>query len=157
MFIDSSLEFADAEDVNDGTGFSVIGDVKDVRPVGVSDNALADLSAGEPLYVVIEVAENLAGPTSYELRFYTHTASTGVTSGVQMWTTGTVLTADFVVGKRWIFSLPEHEDGYERYLAIAGARTGNAVTTGQINAYITKDVRNWTGTATRVPATDPAN
>lgn len=158
MFIDSNLEMCDNTGVNDNTAFQLIGSVIDVRPVGVSDNTLADLSVGEPLYLVIQVTESLAGPTSYELRFYTHDQTTGVTGGPQLWTSEAITTANFVAGLTYIIPLPSDPNAYERYLGIGGAKVGaGAITAGKINAFITKDVANWTGTATRVPATDPAN
>jgi len=150
MFIDSSLEMADNTDVADNTSFSLIGSAIDVRPVGVSDNTLADLSVGEPLYLVVQVTEALAGATTYELRFYTHTAPTGVTSGPQLWTSEAIAVADFVVGLTYIIPLPSDPNAYERYLGVGGARTGSAVSGGKINAFITKDVTNWTSTNTRV-------
>jgi hypothetical protein len=157
MFIDSSLEMCDDTAVGDTTTFQLIGSVIDIRPAGDPGNVLADFGVGEPLYLVVQVTEALLGPTNYELRFYTHDATTGVTGGPQLWTSTTVATADFVEGLTYIVPLPTHPEAYERYLGIGGARTGNAVTAGKINAFITKDVSNWTGTATRVPATDPVN
>ncbi len=44
-----------------------------------------------------------------------------------------------------------------RYLGLRGTATTANVTTANINAFLTKDVTNWQGSATRVPATDPAN
>lgn len=154
MFIDDSLEMADNTAVFDGLTADQFGTGKEIRAV-IGDNATADLSGGEPIYVVIEVTEALAGATSYEIQLYTHTAATGIESGTLVFTTGAVAAADFAVGKRWIFTLPEAE--YEAFLGLAGLRVGSAVSAGKVNAYLTKNVRNWQGTATRVPATDPAN
>jgi hypothetical protein len=157
MFIDKSLEMCDDTAVNNGTSFALIGDAIDIRPVGVEDNTLADFSVGEPLYLVVQVTESLSGPTDYELRFYTHTLPTGVTGGTQLWTSEAVTTLNFVAGLTYIVPLPSDANAYKRYLGMGGARTGNAVSEGKINAFITKDVSNWTSTATRVPATDPAS
>jgi len=154
MFIDSSLEMADNVAVFDGTSVDQFGTGKEIRAV-IGDNATVDLSGGEPIYVVIEVTEALGGATSYEIQFFTHTAATSIESGDLLFTTGAVAAADFVVGKRFVFTLPEAE--YKAFVGIGGKRVGSAVSAGKVNAYITKDVRNWDGSKTRVPATDPAN
>ena len=165
MFIDSTLSFAEEADISNSTpGFTLIGSAVDVRPVGITDNTLADLSGGEPIYVVIEVTTSFASTniTEYELALFTHTANTGVTGGEMLWNIR-LLTQRFAAGQRFVFQLPvplEGQDNYERYLGIGGRKTGTTTSgtaSGQITAYMTKDVSNWSGTATRVPATDPAN
>jgi hypothetical protein len=158
MFIDSNLEFCDGTDasLDTGDGTTKLGSHLDIHPLG-SDNATVDFSAGEPIYLVIEVTTTFVGSgASYNLRLVSssETALTGGTTS-NIWTTGAEGIATFAAGKRYIVSLPEHE--YQRYLGITGTATGANVTAGAINAYLTKDVENWQGTATRVPATDPAN
>ena len=161
MFIDSNLEFADDAAVpTTGTGTQnlMIGEI-DLRPVGVSDNTTVDFSAGEPLYVVIEVTTAISGAgTQYAFSLFTddvQTTAGSTSSGVQIFDTG-LNTSHRTLGKRIIITLPEAD--YQRYLTVHG-RSDNATapTAGKINAFITKDVVNWTGTSTRVPATDPAN
>tara|TARA_R110002126_G_scaffold11556_2_gene51738 strand:- start:26 stop:499 length:474 start_codon:yes stop_codon:yes gene_type:complete len=155
MIIDSSLEMADNAAVpTAGTITSplVIGQSIDLRPL-VADNATVDLSAGEPIYLVIEVTDPIVGDASfanYRFRAYTHTASvTAPTSspGSEILSTGNTAKALLVTGKRWIYTLPETV--YERWLMITGSANGGAVTGGNINAYLTKDVTNWTSTNTR--------
>ena len=154
MFIDSNLEFADNAAVpTTGTGTQnlMIGEI-DLRPVGISDNTTVDFSAGEPLYLVIEVTTAIVGDgSSYAFSVFTDNVQTseGATSnGTSIFDTG-LSSTHRTAGKRIIAALPEAN--YERYLTLHG-RSDNttAPTSGKINAFITKDVTNWTSTNTRV-------
>jgi len=156
MFIDESLEMADNAAVADSASDALIGTAKQIRAV-TGDNATVDFSAGEPLYVVIEVTTAVAAVTNYEFKLWTDADSGVIAGGTQLWSSGAQAVANYPAGKRFIINLPE--GSYEEYLGVSGAASGADTTgaTGNINAFITKDVTNWQGTATRVPATDPAN
>ena len=154
MFIDSNLEFADDKAVpTTGTATQnlMIGEI-DLRPVGISDNTTVDFSAGEPIYLVIEVTTAIAGAgTQYAFSVYTddvQTSEGATSSGASIFDTG-LSASHRTAGKRIIVTLPEAN--YERYLTLHG-RSDNATapTSGKINAFITKDVVNWTSTNTRV-------
>jgi len=154
MFIDSSLEFADNTSVpltGTATDDLMIGEI-DLRPVGVSDNTTVDFSAGEPLYLVIEVNTAISGAgSSYAFSLYTDDVSTTAgaeSAGQQIFDTG-LKGVNRNAGKRHVFSLPEAD--YQRYLTLHGrSDNGTAPTAGAITAFITKDVTNWTSTDTRV-------
>lgn len=151
MFIDSNLEFCDAASaaLDTGDGITKLGNHKDVHPL-TGDNATVDLSGGEPIYLVIEVTTAFVGSgASYKLDLTTST-ETALSGGTtkNIYTTGTLTIGNFTVGKRFIASLPNED--YHRYLGIRGTATGANVTAGAINAFITKDVTNWTSTDTRV-------
>jgi hypothetical protein len=165
MFIDSNLEFADDKAVpTTGTGTQnlMIGEI-DLRPAGEDSDAspvkTVDFSAGEPIYLVIEVTTAIAGAGSqYAFSLFTddvETSAGATSSGSQIFDTG-LSTTNRTAGKRIIVTLPKAD--YQRYLTLHG-RSDNATapTSGKINAFITKDVVNWSSTTTRVPATDPAN
>jgi len=168
MFIDSSLEFADGATVpltaDAATeNFLSIGEI-DLRPAGEDSDAVTpktvDFSAGEPLYLVVEVDTAITGTTtSYAFALFTDnvtTADDAQSSGTKLLDTG-LQAAYIAAGTRLIFALPN--GGYERYLTLHGKAASNSVTVtgGTVSAFITKDVSNWTSTATRVPATDPGN
>ena len=164
MLIDSSLELADNATLPTSgtlTNNLVIGGSIDLRgTIGIGDNATVDLSACEPLSLVIEVTTIPAGSlATYNFTAFTHTASVDAgdaAAGTELFRTGLIAKALLPAGKRFIVSLPEAD--YARYLMVAGAANatgGGVIDTGNINAFITKDVTNWTGTADRVPATDP--
>ena len=167
MFIDDTLVMCDETDIANNTGFTLIGSAKSIRPRAGDanpDNATLDISSGEPIYVVIEVdtafaTENI---TEYELALFTHTASTGVTGGVQL-NSIRFVTGQFTAGRRFVFTLPKPQpgaDAYEEFLGVGGRKTGattSGTASGKITAFLTKDVDNWFGTATRVEPADPAN
>ena len=159
MFIDSSLEIADNTDVKLNNGVTAkLGNEIDLRgDKAILDNATVDLSAGEKMFLVIEVTASFVGSgASYKFNLTTSTES-ALTGGTtkDIWTSGNQGVAELVKGKRYIANLPEAE--YHRFLGLRGTATGANVTTANINAFLTKDVTNWQGSATRVPATDPAN
>ncbi len=151
MFIDSNLELADAEtvDATADTSTRVIGGIDLRGPNGVADNATIDLSAGEPIYVVIEVTTEITGSatSSFDLRTHDSLQAKGaVMAGDLLFRTG--LSSDNqAVGTRWIFTMPE--GSYKRYLHVGHNGDGSAAS-GAINCFITKDVTNWTSTDTRV-------
>lgn len=163
MFIDSSLEFAsDTAVPTTGTRTDnlMIGEI-DLRPAGEDSDATTpktvDFSTGEPLYVVVEVTAAITGVTQYAFTLFTDNEETtaGTTSnGALLLDTG-LNAANIAVGKRFVFTLPEGE--YQRYLTLHGRANTSATTGGTVTAFITKDVNNWSGSVTRVPATDPAN
>ena len=157
MFIDSTLEMADNADVklNAADGKTKVGSAIDVHSL-IGDNATIDLSAGEPIYLVIEVTAAFVGTGAnykFDLTSSTEAALTGGTTA-DIYTTGTLPITALTVGKRFVAILPEAN--YHRYLGLSGTATSANVTTANINAFLTKDVTNWQSTATRVPATDPA-
>jgi hypothetical protein len=156
MFIDESLELADNAAVADASSDTLIGSAKQIRAV-TGDNATVDLSAGEPLYLVIEVTTALSAVTNYQFKVWTDSDSGVIAGGTQLWASGVNAIAYYPAGKRFIINLPEGD--YKEYIGVSGAASGadSSGAAGNINAFITKDVSNWTGTATRVPATDPAN
>ena len=148
MFMDSTLEMADNAAVAASTE-ALIGAAVQIRSA-TGDNPTVDLSAGEPLYLVIELTTGIGTVTNYEFRVYTDADSDVTTGGTQLWASGVRGRAYFPTGKRFIVSLPE--GAYEEYIGVSGAASGATSTggTGNINAFITKDVSNWTSTDTRV-------
>ena len=153
MLIDSNLEMCDATSaaLNTSDGITKVGDHIDIHPL-TGDNATIDLSGGEPIYLVIEVTTAFVGSGAnykIDLTSSTETALTGGTTK-NIWPTGTLAVNDdyWAAGERWIVSLPQ--DDYLRYLGIRATATSANVTAGNINAFITKDVTNWTSTNTRV-------
>jgi hypothetical protein len=149
MFIDESLELADNATVADSAVDALIGTAKQIRSV-TSDNATVDFSAGEPLYLVIEIATAITAVTNYEFKVWTDADSNVIAGGTQLWSSGVKAVANYPAGKRFIVNLPEGD--YEEYIGITGAASGadTSGAAGRINAFITKDVANWTSTNTRV-------
>ena len=156
MIIDSSLEMADnaalpLSSAVTVTNNLVIGGSIDLRPL-IADNATIDLSAGEPLYLVIEVTAIPAGTLdNYNFQAWTHTDSVAAgiaAAGTELFRTGLISKTLLVAGRRWVVALPEAD--YERYFMVSGNANSGTVTSGNANIFITKDVTNWTSTDTRV-------
>ena len=149
MLIDSSLEMCDNAAVANASSDTLIGSAKQIRSM-TADNATVDFSAGEPLYVVIEVTTAIAAVTNYEFKLWTDADSGVIAGGTQLWSSGAQAVANYPAGKRFIINLPE--GNYEEYLGVSGAASGadTSGATGNINAFITKDVTNWTSTNTRI-------
>ncbi|QDP57170.1 MAG: hypothetical protein Unbinned7015contig1001_7 [Prokaryotic dsDNA virus sp.] len=164
MLIDSNLELADntaLPSTGTLTDNLVIGGSKELR-ANIADNATADLSGGEPIYLVIEVTAIPAGSlATYNFTVFSHSSAVSAgdaAAGTLLFQTGLTAKTSLPAGKRFIVALPEAE--YAKHIMVAGAANatgGGVITSGNINAFFTKDVVNWTGSATRVPATDPAN
>lgn len=151
MIIDSSLEMCDATAAALATseGISKLGSALDIHPI-FGDNATIDFAAGEKLFLVIEVTAALVGSgASYkiDLTSSTESALVGGTT-LNIWTTGSLSISSWGAGARFIASLPTAD--YHRYLGLRGTASGANVTAGNINAFITKDVTNWTSTETRI-------
>ena len=155
MFIDSSIEFCDGVTLS-GTGIAVKkGEHIDLN--ATSDLTEHDLGSGEPLYLVLNVSTAFSGGTNVKIDLRSGTADTLTGTFDIHWTTGTISASDYgdLTG-RTIIALPKNVFKYRRYLGIF-VTTSGAVTGGVADVFLTKDVANWTSTATRVPATDPAN
>lgn len=157
MIIDKHLEIADNTAVpltGTLTNPLVIGESLDLHPL-VADNPTVDFSAGEPIYLVIEVTTAFTGTlTWYQFKTYTHTAALAAgeiaSAGTQLSSTGAIFIADLAVGRRFICTMPEGE--YERYYMLSGNANDSGagvLTTGSVSAYLTKNVNNWVSTNTR--------
>tara|TARA_R100001510_G_C7626234_1_gene186056 strand:- start:200 stop:670 length:471 start_codon:yes stop_codon:yes gene_type:complete len=156
MFIDSTLEFCDSVTLS-GTGIEEKkGNVLDLSDT--TDNALKDLGSGEPIYLVLNVTTAFASGTSVRIDLRSGSnADLESSSPVIHWTTGVVAAANYgTLTGMTIVQLPTRPNDYKENVGIHVTTVG-AVTGGVADAFLTKDVPNWQGSATRVPATDPAN
>ena len=155
MFIDSSLEFCDGVTLSGSTITEKKGNHIDLN--ATSDLTEHDLGSGEPLYLVLNVTTAFSGGTSVKIDLRSGALTSLTTTFDIHWTTGTISSGSYgdLTG-RTIIALPKNVFKYDRYLGIF-VTTAGAVTGGVADVFLTKDVANWTSTATRVPATDPAN
>jgi len=155
MFIDGNLEFCDGETLS-GTGISEAkGTVRDLS--NTTDNALKDWGAGEPIYFVLNVTTAFSGGTSVRIDLRSDSGTDLETAEVIHWTTGVVAAADYAtLTGMTIIALPTVPSDYKENVGVHVTTVGT-VTGGVADAFLAKDVSNWTSTATRVPATDPAS
>jgi len=155
MFIDSTLEFCDGVTLSGTDIAEKKGTVRDLS--NTTDNALKDWGAGEPLYLVLNVTTAFASGTSVRIDLRSDSGTDLETSEVVHWTTGVVAAAGYAtLTGMTVVQLPTRPNDYKENVGIHVTTVGG-VTGGVADAFLTKDVPNWEGTATRVPATDPAN
>lgn len=142
MFMDSSLEFADAASIGTPNGTTVnVGSTVD------SDLA-RDLGAGQPLYLVITVdtAVTSGGASLIRFKLVSDGSSTIATDGTA---TEHIITHDFTMaqlaqGNVIVVPLGSVLPAYERYLGFQAEETASVVLTGgNINAFLTLDPHGW--------------
>tara|TARA_R100001443_G_scaffold44095_1_gene57056 strand:+ start:749 stop:1201 length:453 start_codon:yes stop_codon:yes gene_type:complete len=148
MLIDKELEMGDATAFTTAVTTAKQGTAVNVRPL-VSDNATADLSAGEPLYFVIEVNAAVTSDSgaTMDLQLVTAENDALTTNPVVIWSTGVQAKTFFTAGLKYVMTMPKAD-----YKGFIGIRTivGTAVlTAGSYTSFLAKDVANWTSTNTR--------
>lgn len=144
MLLDERNEFADAVALSTaGIGRALIGDVIDL---GATQR---DIGAGEPLYLVITidtaVGFGAAGALVFELASDAQAAiATDGTATVHyasgQFNAANPLPAGAVAV---VVALPMEGPAYERYLGVLQNVSGNALTAGKVNAFLTHDVTRW--------------
>lgn len=138
MYVDSFLEFADETALDtSGTDTDLIGDVINLEDA-------RDIGQGEQLYLVIQVTtevDSAADGASVEFVLASDAQAAIATDGTatEHLSTGAIAEANLGAGKQFIYHLPLEGNEYEQYLGLLTKTTGEAVTAGAINAFITKD------------------
>ena len=140
MILDEKLEFADAAAIALNTT-NAIAPNTDVIDLGAVPT-LRDLGAGEPIYLVIQVSTVFGGAGNVTFDLVSDSTANLATSKTTHLTTGALAFGTYTAGKTFIFALPG-EVTYERYLGLWETTSGN-LTSGAINAFLTKDVSRWT-------------
>lgn len=141
MWIDENLEFADATSV--GTPNSTTVNVGDIIDTG---GVVRDLGAGEPMYLVVQVTTLVTSGGAATVRFKLASDSTETIAvdGTQTehLTSDSIAVASLVVGYTLVMALPSNSPNYERYLAFQVEEdAGQALTAGNVNAFLTRDAR----------------
>jgi len=142
MFMDSSLEFADAASIGAPNNSTVnVGSTVD------SDQA-RDLGAGQPVYLIITVdtAVTSGGAATVRFGLVSDGTSTIATDGTatEHVTSHDVPVASLVAGYTQVIPLPSVNPSYERYLGFQAQETaGQALTAGNINAFLSLDPHGW--------------
>jgi len=135
MIIDSTLEFADAQDISQAAGTYLATNQVDLGVAG------RDLGNGQPLYLVIQIDAAVVGSSStvqFRLRSDDSATIHATTSSGHV-DTGAIAEAVLVAGKTYVLPLPVEGTVYERYLglqAIVGTATTSA---GTYSAFLTID------------------
>ena len=141
MFMDSLLEFADADTLTTTTGTNNEGDVVDLGLAG------RDVGNGQPLYLVVQVttAVTSAGAATVAFQVVSDDSGTIATNGTQTVhvSTGAIGKASLTAGQTFVVPLPAEFPVYERYLGFQAVVGTAALTAGAVNAFITLDPTGW--------------
>lgn len=143
MILDERSEFLDATALNTGAaGTYLIGDVIDL------EDTSSDFGVGEPLTLVIQVttAVTSGGAATVQFLLASDAAAAIATDGsaTQHAATAAIPKASLVAGYTIRIPLPQGAPAYERYLGILQVTGTAALTAGAVNAFITRDVANYT-------------
>lgn len=136
MYVDAFNEFADATALDtSGTDTDLVGDVIDLDDV-------RDIGEGQPIYLVIQVETEVDSSTdgaSVEFVLASDAQAAIATDGsaTEHLSTGAVAEASLPAGKQFVYTLPWEGETYEQYIGILTKTTGEAVTSGKINAFLT--------------------
>jgi len=149
MILDERNEFLDATALNTGAaGTYVLGDSIDL---GAQPR---DIGLGEPLHLVISVDTGInaagAGTVAFQLvsadngalttNPVVHLQSDALVTSTTSGNAGGALEA----GKRLLaVALPMEGNAYKRYLGIRQVTGAQAITTGAVSAFLTRDVARW--------------
>lgn len=143
MILDENLEFADATAVGAPNNTTVnVGDVIDTGAV------VRDLGAGEPLYLVVQVTTAITsgGAATVSFLLSSDSGSTLAVDDTQTthWESDVIPKATLVAGYEFAIALPMASPDYERYLGVqVRENAGQALTAGNINAFLTNQPRKY--------------
>jgi len=145
MILDDRLEFADATSVGTPNNTTVnCGDI-------VNTSVVRDVGAGQPLYLVVTVDTAITGTTStVAFLLVSDSTTTIATDGTatKHIETDAIAEASLVAGYTMVVPLPSVNPAYEQYLGFQVKETsGNVLTAGNVNAFLTLDPHGWASTA----------
>ena len=146
MILDETLEFADATSVGAPNNSTVnVGDVVDLNPA-------RDIGHGDPIYLVVQVttAVTSGGAATVSFLLVSDSVSTPAVDGTQTvhFESAVIPKATLVAGYKLVVPLPSEGPPYERYLGVqVRENAGQALTAGNINAFLTLDAAKWTAYA----------
>ena len=150
MYLDNNLEFADATSVGTPNNTTVnVGDI-------IDSDVARDLGTGQPVFLVVQVTTAIISGGAATVRFKLVSDSTDsiATDGTQTQHAASdiIPKADLIAGWQWITPLPPEGDiAYERFLAFqVEEEAGQALTGGNVNAFLTLNPRSYKGYADAV-------
>ncbi len=144
MILDELTEFADATSVGTPNNTTVnVGDIIDTGTV------VRDLGQGQPVYVVITVDTAIVsgGAATVAFLVVSDSTTTIATDGTatRHLESDAIPVATLVAGYTMVMQLPAVAPDYERYLAFQIREVaGQALTGGNVNAFLTVDPTGWT-------------
>ena len=146
MFMDDTLEFADATSV--GTPNNSTGNVGDF----IDTDVIRDVGAGTPLYLIVTVdtAVTSGGAATVAFQLVSDATTTIATDGTatKHIETDAIAVASLTAGYTMVVPLPSVNPAYERYIGFQVKETaGQALTAGNVNAFLTLDPTGWSAKA----------
>lgn len=144
MILDELGEFADATSVGTPNNTTVnVGDVIDTGGV------VRDIGIGQVMYLVVQVTTAIISGGSATVRFKLASDSTETLTltGAETVhiTSDSIPVATLVAGFQLVMPLPGASPDYERYLGFQIEEdAGQALTGGNVNAFLTLDPASWT-------------
>lgn len=146
MIIDKLTEFADAVSV--GTLNNATGNIGNT----IDSEVVRDLGAGTPLYLIITVdtAITSGGAATVAFLLVSDSTDTIATNGdaTRHLESDAIPKASLVAGFKMVMPLPSVAPAYERHLAFQIREvSGNALTAGNVNAFLSADPHGWTSLA----------
>ncbi len=144
MILDELTEFADAVSVGTPNNTTVnVGDIIDTGTV------TRDMGQGHPVYMVITVdtAVTSGGAATVAFLLVSDSTTTIATDGTatRHLESDAIPVATLVAGYTMVMQLPAVAPDYERYLAFQIREVaGQALTAGNVNAFLTVDPTGWT-------------
>ncbi len=147
MWMDETLEFADAQTLATGLGKAILDDDVDLGvPAGLSNPATPegrDIGTGEPLYLVITVdtAVTSGGAATVAFNLVTDAQSPITTDDTesQHATTAPIPVALLVQAAVIVLTVPPEFVVYERFLGVQSEVATAVLTAGAVSAFLTRD------------------
>jgi hypothetical protein len=142
MILDERTEFADATSVGTPNNTTVnVGDVIDL-------SVARDIGNGQPIYLVVQVTTAITSGGAATVSFLISSDSTTTLSvdGTQTshWESDAIAVASLTAGYTLVTALPLESPAYERYLGFqVRENAGQALTAGNVNAFLTVDPYGW--------------
>ncbi len=140
MYVDSQLEFSDAQAV---TATAISTNVIDLQPEDQT-NVLQDIGHGEDMYLVVKTKTACTSATSaatLTLTLESDSTADLATSATVHHSSGAIVFASFAPAKSEVAVIKLPAGDYERYLGLRFTVGTENLTAGAFDAFITKDIQ----------------
>lgn len=135
MILDTQAEFSDSQAV---TSTAISTNVMDLG----ATNALKDLGAGEPVYLVVQTvvaATDVGSDATLTITLESDSTADLATSATVHYSTGALAFAAFSPAGTTLVAIRLPAGSYERYLGVRYTVASGPLTAGQFDAFLTKD------------------
>lgn len=149
MILDDFNQFSRLQAI---TATAASADTIDLGPLSgtPTPNLIRDIGAGEQIYLVLRVGQAFNNLTSLTVDVQTDDNS-AFSSAAVVATTGAILLTQLNVANRVVRVIPLPPGNYERFVRLNYTVAGTAPTTGQVDAFLVKDVQQWRAYADSQP------